>query len=49
VNTFDNVDRNALVPALADFEGESVDDRLGRRKQTWISEVEIICIASLSA
>ena len=39
VNTFENVDRAALVPAIADFDGESVEDRLGRRKRTWISSV----------
>lgn len=41
VNTFENVDRGALIPTPMDFEGEEVDDRLGRRTRTWISTVEI--------
>lgn len=41
VNTFDNVNRSRLIPAEADFEGEDVGDRLGRRKRTWIPVVEI--------
>ena len=41
VNTFDNVKRGALVPASVDFEGEQVNERLGRRLRTWISTVKI--------
>ncbi len=41
VNTFDNVERDNLVPAVADFEAEDVDARLGRRTRTWIATVKI--------
>jgi hypothetical protein len=38
VNTFDNVDRKELVAAPADFEGETTENRLARRKRNWTPE-----------
>jgi hypothetical protein len=35
VNTFDDVDRSQLVETAADFEGETTDNRLARRKRNW--------------
>jgi hypothetical protein len=37
-NTFDNVDRSELTVAPADFEGETTDNRLARRKRNWTPE-----------
>jgi len=42
VNTFEGVDRAELDSSVTDFDGESVGDRLERRKQKWISQVTII-------
>jgi len=42
VNTFEGVDRSELDSSVTDFDGESVGDRLERRKQKWISQVTII-------
>jgi hypothetical protein len=42
VNTFEGVDRSELDSSVTDFDGESVGDRLTRRKQKWISQVTII-------
>ena len=33
VNTFDDVDRSQLVEATADFEGETTENRLARRRK----------------
>lgn len=41
VNTFENVDPSELDSSPTDFDGESVDDRLGRRKRNWIPDVEV--------
>lgn len=41
VNTFENVDRSELDASASDFDGESVADRLGRRKRNWIGRVRI--------
>jgi hypothetical protein len=35
VNTFDDVDRTELVEAAADFEGETTESRLARRRRNW--------------
>ena len=35
VNTFDDVDRGELVETATDFEGETTDDRLARRRRNW--------------
>ena len=42
VNTFEGIDRSELDSSVTDFDGESVGDRLERRKQKWISQVTII-------
>jgi len=41
VNCFENVDRDRLDFAGADFDGEGTDDRLARRQRNWIGEVTI--------
>jgi hypothetical protein len=38
VNTFENVDRAELAEAAADFEGETTENRLSRRKRNWTPE-----------
>jgi hypothetical protein len=38
VNTFDNVDRSQLVESATDFEGESTESRLARRRRNWTPE-----------
>jgi hypothetical protein len=35
VNTFDDVDRADLVEAATDFEGETSENRLARRRRNW--------------
>jgi hypothetical protein len=35
VNTFDDVDRRELVETATDFEGETTDNRLARRRRNW--------------
>jgi hypothetical protein len=35
VNTFDDVARADLVESATDFEGETTDDRLARRRRSW--------------
>jgi len=42
VNTFEGVSKSELDASVADFDGESVGDRLNRRKQRWISQVDIV-------
>src|SRR5262245_21934294 len=39
VNTFDGVDRSELALAPADFEGETKENRLARRKRNWTPEM----------
>lgn len=41
VNTWQGVDKSELDPAITDFEGESVGERLERRRLKWISQVRI--------
>jgi len=38
VNTFDDVDRSQLVATAANFEGETTQDRLARRRRNWTPE-----------
>jgi hypothetical protein len=38
VNTFDDVDRSELVEAPTDFEGETTENRLARRRRNWTPE-----------
>jgi hypothetical protein len=38
VNTFDNVARSQLVETAADFEGETTENRLARRRRNWTPE-----------
>jgi hypothetical protein len=37
-NTFDNVERTDLSVAAADFEGETMETRLARRRRNWTPE-----------
>jgi hypothetical protein len=37
-NTFDNVDRSQLVETASDFEGETSEIRLTRRRRNWTPE-----------
>jgi len=37
-NTFDDVDRSQLAEAAANFEGETTEDRLARRRRNWTPE-----------
>jgi len=41
VNTFDNVDHADFDSSVTDFDGESIGDRLERRKQKWIAQVRM--------
>ena len=41
VNTFENVDPSELDGSPADFDGESVEGRLERRKRNWIPAVSL--------
>jgi hypothetical protein len=38
VNTFDDVDRSQLVETVANFEGETTENRLARRRRNWTPE-----------
>ena len=38
VNTFDDADRSELAEAPSNFEGESTEDRLARRRRNWTPE-----------
>ena len=38
VNAFANVDRSHIVSAPMDFEGETTDNRLARRRRNWTPE-----------
>jgi len=40
VNSFDDVDRSQLVEAPRNFEGETTDDRLARRRRSWTPELQ---------
>lgn len=41
VNTFENVAASELDRSATDFEGESVEGRLARRKRGWIPQVRL--------
>ncbi len=41
VHTFDELSRFDLVSRVTDFEGESVEERLSRRRRTWTPEVVV--------
>jgi hypothetical protein len=38
VNTFDDVDRSRLVEMTTNFEGETTETRLARRRRNWTPE-----------
>lgn len=38
VNAFDGADRAQITTAAADFEGETTEDRLARRRRNWTPE-----------
>jgi hypothetical protein len=38
VNTFDDVDKSQLVETTANFEGETTENRLARRRRNWTPE-----------
>lgn len=38
VNTFEDVDRSQLVETATDFEGETTENRLARRRRNWTPE-----------
>ena len=38
VNTFDNVDRSELVETATNFDGETTENRLARRRRNWTPE-----------
>ncbi|HET9413722.1 MAG TPA: hypothetical protein VFO74_06320 [Pseudolabrys sp.] len=38
VNAFDDVDRSRLVETTTDFEGETTENRLARRRRNWTPE-----------
>jgi len=42
VNALENVERSALDRSDADFAGEDVDARRGRRTRNWIGDVRIV-------
>lgn len=41
VNTFEATDGVSFTTTATDFEGENVDDRLGRRRRNWIPSVRL--------
>ncbi|MFV2073989.1 MAG: GFA family protein [Thermoanaerobaculales bacterium] len=41
VNTFDATDPVCFTSEVADFDGESAESRLARRKRTWIGRVTV--------
>jgi hypothetical protein len=45
VNTFENFDPADLDTSVTDFNGESVAERLERRKKKWISKVRVDLLA----
>ena len=38
VNTFDGIDRSQLVETVTNFEGETTENRLARRRRNWTPE-----------
>jgi hypothetical protein len=47
VNTFDNVDRSQLVETATDFEGETTESRLARRRRNWTPEAAVPGVAEV--
>ncbi len=41
VNTFEKVNHSDLIRSVTDFEGETKEERLERRKRTWIPNVSV--------
>lgn len=41
VNAFDNVEQSLVRRAAASFDGEDTGSRLGRRKRSWIADVQL--------
>jgi hypothetical protein len=39
-NTFDDVDRSELIEAATNFDGETTENRLARRRRNWTPEVQ---------
>jgi len=39
INTFDDLDRSQLVETATNFEGETTENRLARRRRNWTPEV----------
>jgi hypothetical protein len=42
VNAFEGIDRARIRQAPASFDGEGTDDRLARRKRSWIADVTFV-------
>jgi hypothetical protein len=42
VNTFDDVDRSELVETATNFDAETTENRLARRRRNWTPEAESI-------
>jgi hypothetical protein len=38
VNTFEDIDRSQLVETATNFEGETAENRLARRRRNWTPE-----------
>jgi len=41
VNSFEGIDPSSFAQAITDFDGETTDSRLDRRKQNWIPTVTV--------
>jgi hypothetical protein len=41
VNTFEDIDRSQLVETATNFEGETAENRLARRRRNWT--LEAVC------
>lgn len=42
INCLEDLNAEQLVPAPVDFEGESIQNRIARRKQNWVGEVKFV-------
>ena len=42
VNAFEDIDFTRLKPSVSNFDGETIEDRLGRRQRTWIPNVRVL-------
>jgi len=40
VNTFEEIDRSQLVETATNFEGETTENRLARRRRNWMPEAD---------